>query len=263
MKFVVCIKQVPDTTEVEVNKETGTIIREGVPSILNPFDEFAMNVALKVREKVEATIVALSMGPPQAEQALKKCLAIGADEAILLTDRAFAGSDTWVTSLVLARAVRKIGDADIIFCGQQAIDGDTAQVGPEMAQHLGLPQVTYMEEVEEVQKSRVVCRKETDDGYIRVRCKLPAVLACLATSDFEPRIPNIRDIFRAKKKPLHQWSVGDIGGGVEEYGLEGSATQVIKSYAPSERGECVMVDEPPEAAVKKILEYLSDQGVIG
>ena len=264
MKFIVCVKQVPDTTEVEVDKERGTIIRDGVPSILNPFDEFALNVAIKVKEMVdEAHIVAISMGPPQAEQALKKCLAIGADEAILLSDRAFAGSDTWATSLTLAKAVNTHGEADIIFCGQQAIDGDTAQVGPELAQHLGISHISYAEEILELDKRSVVCRKETDEGYIRIKSKLPVVIACLATSDFEPRIPNIRDIFKAKKKPLHIWDADRIGGETEKFGLDGSLTQVVRSYAPSERGECIMVEGTPELALTKIMEYLSDQGVIG
>jgi len=263
MKFVVCVKQVPDTTEVEVNKETGTIIREGVPSILNPFDEFALNVALRHKESTNAEIAVLSMGPPQAEQALKKCLAIGADEAVLLSDRGFAGSDTWATSLTLARAVKALGGADIIFCGQQAIDGDTAQVGPEIAQHLGLPQVTYVEQIEEIGEKHVIVRKETDDGYLRIKCKLPAVIACLATSDFEPRIPNIRDIFKAKKKPLHTWDAGELGGEAGEYGLDGSLTQVIRSYAPADRGDCIMIELPAEAAVDRVMEYLRDQGVIG
>lgn len=264
MKFIVCIKQVPDTTEVEVDRERGTIIRDGVPSILNPFDEFALNVAIKLKESTEAQIVAVSMGPPQAEQALKKCLAIGADEAILLTDRAFAGSDTWATSLTLARAIEAIeGKEKIIFCGQQAIDGDTAQVGPEIAQHLGYSHVTYVEEIEEVTKKHVIVRKETDEGYVRIKCKMPTVIACLATSDFEPRIPNIRDIFKAKRKTLHTWDAGKLGGEQSQFGLDGSLTQVVRSYAPSARGDCVMVEENPEVAVQKIMEYLRDQGVIG
>jgi len=264
MKFIVCVKQVPDTTEVEVDKERGTIIRDGVPSILNPFDEFALNVAIKLKENTEAHIVAISMGPPQAEQALKKCLAIGADEAILLTDRAFAGSDTWATSLTLAKAIEAIEGKDkIIFCGQQAIDGDTAQVGPEIAQHLGYSHVTYVEEIEEVAKKHVVLRKETDDGYLRMKCRLPTVIACLATSDFEPRIPNIRDIFKAKRKPLHVWDAGKLGGEASQFGLDGSLTQVVRSYAPSARGDCIMVEESSEEAVSKIMDYLRDQGVIG
>ncbi len=263
MKIVVCVKQVPDTTEVEVDKKTGTIIREGVPSILNPFDEFALNLALDIKKETEGTIVVLSMGPPQAEDALKKCLAIGADEAILLSDRAFAGSDTWATSLALADAIALMDDVGLVLCGQQAIDGDTAQVGPEMAQHLEMPHVSYVEEIREISKKSVICKKEVDAGYHIIKCKMPAVITCLATSDFQPKIPSIMEIMKAKRKKLEVWDCQKIGGDADRYGLTGSLTQVVKSYAPSDRGECVMVNEMPEEAVKQILQFLSDEGVIG
>jgi electron transfer flavoprotein beta subunit len=262
MDFIVCVKQVPDTTEVEVDRESGTIMREGVPSILNPFDEFALNEAIRVKEKTGGRITVLSMGPPQAQEALRKCLAIGADEAILLTDRAFAGSDTWATSFTLARAIEKIGNYDLIFCGQQATDGDTAQVGPELARQLNVPQMTYVESVEDIDDGAVICKKETDGGYQRVKCGLPALLAFISTPAFEPKIPSIMEVMGAKSKTLSQWGMDELGDEDGDYGLDGSPTQVIRIYAPPERGEGVRIEEPPEVAADKLIEYLESEGII-
>jgi len=262
MDFIVCVKQVPDTTEVEVDRESGTIIREGVPSILNPFDEFALNEAIRMKERTGGRITVLSMGPPQAREALRKCLAIGADEAILLTDKAFAGSDTWATSFTLARAVEKLGKYDIIFCGQQATDGDTAQVGPELARQLNLPQMTYVERIEEIDERTVTCKKETDGGYQRMKSRLPALLAFISTPDFEPKIPNIREVMEAKRKTLSQWGVEELEDKDGDYGLDGSPTQVIRVFAPPQRGEGVMIEESPDTAVDKLIEYLESEGII-
>ena len=262
MKIVVCVKQVPDTMEVEVDRKSGTIIREGVPSILNPFDEFALNEALRLREKTEAKLIVISMGPPQAEKALRKCLAIGADEAILLSDRAFAGSDTWATSYTLGRALKSIGEIDIVLCGQQAIDGDTAQVGPELAQQLGFSQLTYVEGIEDVGESGVTCRKETGDGYVRIRSQIPALIACQPTPDFEPRIPGIRDVLKAKKKPLKSWGLEDIGGDPGGFGLEGSPTQVIRSYPPPKREKGIVIEGDPESSARKLISLLEGEGLV-
>jgi electron transfer flavoprotein beta subunit len=164
VRFIVCVKQVPDTTEVKVDPKTNTLIREGVPCILNPFDQFALEEAVKLKKEGDKIIV-ITMGPPQAKKELMKCLALGADEAILLCDRALAGADTWATSYTLAQAIRKIGNFDIIFCGYQAIDGDTAQVGPELAAQLGIPQITYIESVDELGKRKLIAKSQTDEGY--------------------------------------------------------------------------------------------------
>jgi len=264
MKIVVCVKQVPDTMEVKVDRESGTIIRDGVPSILNPFGEFALNEALRLREKTEGEVqvVVITMGPPQAEKALRKCLAIGADEAILLSDRAFAGSDTWATSYTLGRALKAIGDIDLVLCGQQAIDGDTAQVGPELAQQLGFSHLTYVEGIEDVGKSGVTCRKETGDGYVRIKSRLPALLACQPTPDFQPRIPAIRDVLKAKKKPLLKWGQEEIGGDPGEFGLAGSPTQVIRSYPPPKRERGIVIEGDPKASAGKLVSVLEEEGVV-
>lgn len=264
MRFVVCVKQVPDTTEVEVDEETGTIIREGVPSVLNAFDEFALNLAVELKERAdeEVEIIVLSMGPPQAQKALNKCLAIGADKAILLTDRAFAGADTWATAVTLARAIKKIGGVDVIFSGQEASDGNTAQVGPEVSAHLGVPQITFVSEVEELTNKDIKTKKETDEGFVRMGCSLPVLIACMPTPGFEPKIPNVRDIMKAKKKPYEEWTYEDLGGEKDEYGLEGSESVVIKTYSPPPKGEGVIIDDEPETAVQKLLDFMEDEGII-
>lgn len=264
MNIIVCVKQVPATTEVEIDEKTGTIIREGVPSVLNPFDEFALNEALRLRKELDsAEVVALSMGPPQAEEALKKCLAIGADRAILLSDRKFAGADTWATSLALCRAIQTIGGWNAVFCGQMATDGDTAQVGPEIARQLGIAQITYVEKVEELTEERIICLKETDEGYIRLQAKLPVLIACIPPTDFVPIIPKIGQILKAKKKPLDVWDAEKIAKPNDKFGLEGSPTQVIKTYPPSKKkGEGIKIDVEPEEAVKQLMVFLDKEGLI-
>ncbi len=266
MKFVVLVKQVPDTNEVEVDEETGTIIREGVPSVLNAFDEFALNVAVDLKEKIdkEVEIIALSMGPPQAEEALNKCLAIGADRAILLTDKIFAGADTWATAVTLGRALKKIGEVDLIFAGQEASDGNTAQVGPEVAAHQGISQLTYVTEIEDFdpEVGEIICRKEIDEGHLMVKGDMPLLLACMPRPDFEPKIPNIREIMKAKKKRKETWSYEDLGGDEEDYGLEGSESVVIKTYSPPPKGEGIKIDEEPERAVEKLLRFLDEEGIL-
>ncbi|MFW6040266.1 MAG: electron transfer flavoprotein subunit beta/FixA family protein [Thermoplasmatota archaeon] len=266
MRFVVCIKQVPDTTEVEVDEETGTIIREGVPSTLNAFDEYALNVAVDLKEKMEedVDIIALSMGPPQAKEALNKCLAIGADKAILLTDKIFAGADTWATAITLARAIKKIGDVDLIFAGQEASDGNTAQVGPEISAHLGRPQLTFVSEIEEIKTSEryVIAKKETDEGFVKIKSEIPLLAAFMPKPGFEPRIPNVREIMKAKKKPYEEWHLEDLGGEEDEYGLEGSESVVIKTYSPPPKGKGIKIEEEPHIAIKKLMDYLDEEGIL-
>ncbi len=261
MKFIVCVKQVPDADKVEMDEETGTIIREGVPTILNPFDEFALNEAIRWREKIEGEIIVISMGPPQVEDTLQKCLAIGADRAIKLSDVDFAGSDTWATALTLVTAVEEINDYDIIFCGQQAIDGDTAQVGPEMANLLNIPHFTYVEEIEELDDEKLVVRKEVDRGYQCLQQKLPVLVACMPRSDFEPRIPGVKEIMKARKKTMESWQRGDLKLKEEEVGLDGSPTQVINIYPPPQTGDSVKIDTAPDKAAEEICSFLQSEGV--
>ncbi len=254
----------PDTTEVEVDPETGTIIREGVPSVLNAFDEFALNQAVDIKEKMEENIeiIAISMGPPQAKEALNKCLAIGADKAVLLTDKVFAGADTWATSLTLARAIKKLGKIDLVFVGQEASDGNTAQVGPEVAAHLGIPQLTFVTSIESIEDQNIICKKETDEGFIKIESPLPSLIACMPTPGFVPKIPNIREIMKAKRKPYEEWDHKKLGGDSSEYGLEGSESVVIKTYSPPPKGKGIKVEDPPEKAVNKLMEYFEKEGIL-
>jgi len=257
MKFIVCIKQVPDTTEVKVDPKTHTLIREGVPSILNPYDQFAVEECVRIREEIgEGSISVITMGPPQARSALMRCLAHGADEAILISDKAFAGSDTWATAYTLSHAIKKIGSFDMVFCGQQAIDGDTAQVGPEIAQQLGIPQITYVEKVSLDKTHKLTIHKQTDGGDQILEAKLPILLALLPPSSFQPEHPPMSSILKAKRKPFNIWDANILGGDKSKFGLDGSFTQVIKTYTPPSRGECEMIEDDPKEAAKKLSKIL-------
>lgn len=233
MKIVVCIKQVPNTNEVKINKETGTLIREGVPSIINPDDRNAVEEALRIKDgQPDTEVVVLCMGPPQAEHALREALAMGADRGILLGDRAFAGSDTWATATILATAMAKIQDYDIIFCGRQAIDGDTAQVGPQLAERLGLPQITYVQKLE-VLEDRVLAERAVEDGYYNIEAKLPVLLTAIKELN-KPRYPGMLGIQRAygPDAPLEYWSAETIDVDYTQIGVKNSPTNVFRSFVP-------------------------------
>ena len=239
MEIVVCIKQVPDTTEVKIDPATNTLIRQGVPSIVNPFDKNAMESALQLKEKHGGRVTVISMGPPQAKDALKECLAMGADAAILISDRAFGGADTLATSYTLAAAIRKIGKYDIIFCGKQAIDGDTAQVGPEMAEHLGIAQITYAAKIE-VDGETVRVEREHEDGYEVIEVKLP-LLVSVVKSINEPRYPSIKGTMKANRAEIPVWTAADMAVDENRVGLKGSPTKVSKIFTPPRRVQGVII----------------------
>lgn len=233
MKIIVCAKQVPDTNEVRINKETGTLIRDGVPSIINPDDKNAIEEALRIKDsRDDVHVTVLSMGPPQAADALREALAMGADEAILLGDRAFAGSDTWATATILSAALRKIGDYDLIFCGRQAIDGDTAQVGPEIAEFLDLPQITYAKKIQATEEA-VLVERATEDGHYEISCPLPVLLTTIKELN-TPRYPRMRRIYEAYSPdaPIRFWSMADIDVDATQIGVKNSPTNVHKSFVP-------------------------------
>jgi electron transfer flavoprotein beta subunit len=257
MKLVVCVKQVPDTTEVKIDPRTHTLIRDGVPSILNPYDHYAVEECVRIKEEIsEGSVTVITMGPPQARSALMRCLALGADDAVLISDKAFAGSDTFATAYTLSKAIKKLGSFDMVFCGQQAIDGDTAQVGPELAQQLGIPQVTYVEKIEIDDKHKFTIHKQTEDGYHILEAKAPLLLALLPPTSFQPVHPPMSSILKAKKKPYTVWDAKTLGSDKSNYGLEGSFTQVIKTYSPPSRGECEIIEEDGKKAAKKLGEIL-------
>lgn len=254
MTIVVCIKQVPDTAEVRINPETGTLMREGVPSIINPYDMHAIEAGLYIRERIGGSVIVLTMGPPQAESALRDALAMGADEAILLSDKAFAGSDTWATSFTLSRAIRMIG-ADIIICGKQAIDGDTAQVGPETAEFLDIPHISYVRKIEEITDNTIVAQRLMDDGYDVVESSLPVLLTVVKELN-EPRLPSLKGKMAAKKASIKRWGQSDIMAADSELGLKGSPTQVKNIFTPEPRSERKLLVGSPEEQVDALLQEL-------
>ncbi|HOO76605.1 MAG TPA: electron transfer flavoprotein subunit beta/FixA family protein [bacterium] len=261
MNIVVCIKQVPDTTEVRINPETNTLIREGVESIINPFDLYALEEGVRLKERFGGKVTVISMGPPQAEAALRETLALGADEAVLLCDRAFAGSDTWATGYTLARGIRKLGDVDCIICGKQAIDGDTAQVGPQIAACLDIPQVTYVRRVEEVSEGRIRVQRMTEEGYEVVEGDIPILLTVVKEIN-EPRLPSLKGKLKAKKQEIPHWTAEDIAALPERIGLDGSPTRVVRIFSPPPRGAGRLFTGDAAEAVSGLVEELEKAGVI-
>lgn len=250
MKIVLCLKQVPDTADIKWT-ENNTIVREGVESIINPFDTYAIETALRLKEKVkDVHITAISMGPPQAHEILRKAISMGVDDSFLISDKKFAGADTVATSRTLATAIKeKVGDVDLIICGQFAIDGDTAQTGPSIAQHLGMPQVTYVKEVLDYKDGVLTVKKEVEDGIETVKTKLPALL-CMLKCDYEPRRPLINGFVRAHEAQVHSYSMDEIKLVPEVVGIKGSPTYVSKAFRPEQKkgGEVVTPASASEAA---------------
>lgn len=261
MEFIVCVKQVPDTTEIKIDPATNTLIRQGVPSIVNPFDKNALETALQLKEKHGGKVTVITMGPSQAEEALKECIAMGADEAYLVSDRAFGGADTLATSYTLAAAIRKIGKFDVILCGKQAIDGDTAQVGPEIAEYLDIPQITYAAKVE-ISGDVVRVEREHEDGYEVFESHLPILLTVVKSIN-EPRFPSVKGTMKANRKVIPVISVNDLDVDPDRLGLKGSPTQVRKIFSPQQRtqGEIIHADNAREA-VRSLLAKLSDAKIL-
>lgn len=257
MNILVCVKQVPDTTEIKINPATNTLIRNGVPSIVNPYDAYALETAIRLKEKFGGHITALTMGPEQARDALKTCLSIGADEAFLVSDRAFGGSDTLATSFILSEVVRyleaKNGVFSLILCGKQAIDGDTAQVGPEMAEHLERVQVSCVSELS-LEEGNILAKRESDDGYDRIRAELPAVVTVSRISG-DVRLPSVRSRMQANKAMIPTISADELRIDTLRCGLGGSPTKVKKTFTPvrTKSGTLVNGVEAEESA--KILAF--------
>ena len=261
--IVVCAKQVPDTNEIRINPETGTLIRDGVPSILNPDDANALEEALKIKdmdpENVHVTVV--SMGPPQADQMLFECIAMGADEGVLLSDRAVGGSDTWATSNAITAAIKKL-DYDMIFAGRQAIDGDTAQVGPQIAEKLDLPQVTYVQKFElAADKKSVKVERQLEDGYEVIEAPIPCMLTCIKELN-TPRYMNIGGIFNPNKD-IKVWSAADVEVDLTTVGLKASPTNVFRSFTPKPKGKGVMLEGDSEKELaEKLVGSLKQKHII-
>lgn len=265
MKIAVCIKQVPQTSEVKIDPETHTLIREGVDSQVNPFDLYALEEAVRVKERLaeegqESTVTVLTMGPPQAETALREAISLGADEAVLLSDRAFAGSDTWSTSYAVAMGLAKI-EPDLVFCGMQAIDGDTGQVGPGIAVHLDYAQAAYVAKIDSIEKRKVTVTRLIEAGYEKVAVKLPAVLTVVKEIN-EPRTPSLRGKMNAKKAEITVWKAADIDAPDDKIGLLGSPTQVIKIFSPPHREGGEKWDGEPAELADKLCDLLKEMEIV-
>jgi len=263
---IVCIKQVPDTTEVKIDPETGTLIREGVPSIVNPWDTYAIEEAIRLKEKFGGKVTVISMGPPQANEALKEAVSMGCDEGILLSDRAFAGSDTWATAYTLSQAIRKIGDFDVILCGKQAIDGDTGQVGPGIARQLQVNQLTNVLKIQSIDFDESVVHVERllEQGLEVMESRLPALLTVVKGIN-EPRYPTFAGIRRATRMEIPVWTSQDLPDIDPKFlGLEGSPTRVVKIFSPPPRsGVCDIVEgETAEEAASALAEKLLGEKII-
>ena len=261
MHIIVLVKQVPDTSEVKINRETNTLIRDGVPSIINPYDRYALEEALRLREKHGGKVTALTMGPPQAVEALKEAVSLGVDEVVLLSDRAFAGADTWATSYALSQGIRKIGAYDLVIAGKQAIDGDTAQVGPETADMLGIPFVAYIRKIEQVEGATMVAERLMDEGYDVVETSLPALITVVKEIN-EPRVPSLKGKMKAKSLKITAWTAADIGADVSKLGLKGSPTQVVRIFPPAPRGNREMLSGSIEEQAAAVAKKLKEQSLI-
>lgn len=261
MNIIVCIKQVPGTTQVKINPETGTLIRDGVEAVVNPFDEYAIEEALRLKDKIGATVRVLTMGPPQAEEALRAAIAMGADDGILVTDRAFAGSDTWATSYTLAAAIRKLAPYDLIICGKQAIDGDTAQVGPGIAEMLNVPFVAWVRKVEHIDEQSIRVERLMEEGYDVVEMPLPGLMTVVKEINV-PRMASLKGKMRAKKAEIRKLAHTDLEVNTQRLGLKGSPTQVLRSFVPERKtgGEKVSGEMP--VLVEKLKDTIIGLGVI-
>lgn len=261
MEIIVCAKQVPDTNEVKIDPVKGTLIREGVPSILNPDDATALEAALRLRDQQGGCVSVLSMGPPQACYMLRECMAMGADEAYLLSSRAFGGADTCATSTTLAAGVRRIGSFDILFAGRQAIDGDTAQVGPQLAQRLGIPSVTYVQRIRSVMKDTAIVERQLEDGYEVVEVRLPCLLTCVKEL-CEPRYMTVRGIVEAYEKEITVWNERDVALDPAECGLNASPTQVLRSFTPPQKGRGERLEGTVPEMARALVSRLNDRHLL-
>jgi electron transfer flavoprotein alpha/beta subunit len=259
IKIAVCIKQVPGTTEIKIDPETNTLIRQGIENIINPFDTYGIEEAIRLKERLDADdsfddeveVIVVTMGPPQAEEILKEAISIGADSAILLSDRAFAGADTWATAATLSKALEKIGDVSLIIFGKQTLDGDTGQVGPELAHRMNIPFIGYASEIKEISKNKIKIKRLAEDNYEIFETRLPAAISVLKDINI-PRVPSLRGKMKAKKTDIPVWTIKELDISPEEVGLAGSYTQVVKIFIPKMVHDVKMIEGTPEEQVEEL-----------
>ncbi len=261
MHIIVLVKQVPNTSEVRIDPKTGNLIREGVESVLNPEDRHALEGALQIKDQTGAKVTVVTMGPPQAIEVLCEAIAMGADKGILLSDKAFAGADTWATSTALGLAIKRLGEFDIIFAGRQAIDGDTAQIGPQVAEFLGIPQLTYVSWFE-LKQDKIIVERRVENGCEKVEAPLPVLLTCLSTLN-HPRYPTVAGLLDATSKyaPIEVWNASDIGAKAHDVGLSGSLTQVVQTFTPKEARRTQRVEGTPMSIAAQLIDAFRERNI--
>jgi len=261
MRCIVCVKQVPETNDLKIDPKTNKVLKEGVSTIINFFDQFVLEEALRIRNQGDE-ILAISIGDSETKSTLMRCLALGADKGILLNDDVFQDSDTFATSNILASAIKKIGEYEIIFCGNSSLDTGTGQVGSELAAILNIPQVTYVESVEKLENGKIIVKAQTDEGYKIIESELPLVVAGIPPSYYQPSIPPLPKIIAAQRKPFEVWNAEDIKGDKSKYGSTGSLIKIMKLYKPPKREEGIVITDEPEAAIEKLMDLLTKDKVI-
>ncbi len=265
MRIIAPIKQVPETNAVKMDESTGTMIREGVEAIINPLDLYAIEIAIRLREQHGGEVVVISMGPPKAETAIREAIAMGCDRGVLVSDKAFAGSDTWATSYALAGAIRKLGDYDLVICGERATDGDTGQVGPGVASFLDLPVASYVGKVESVEGGTCRVHRLVEDGHEVLEVSLPAVMT-VVKEIADPRLPTLRGKQKARAAELPVWAPADMDLDAAQLGLEGSPTRVVRIFKPKVARQCRKLpagdDQAIAAAAEELVAFLASRELI-
>lgn len=255
MNIIVCIKQVPESTEVKIDSRTNTLIREGTKGIINPFDTYALEEGLRLKERYGGRVTVISMGPPQAKEAIQEAISLGVDGGILLSDRAFAGADTLATSYALASAIKKLADYDLVICGKQTMDGDTAQVGPSLAEKLGLPFIAYVSKIEEIKARHIRVERLIEEGHEVMEMPLPGLITVVKEIN-EPRLPSLKGMMKAKKTEIPVWTANDLAVDKRQVGLAGSPTQVIRIFTPERTRQSEILPGRIESQVEQLVEKL-------
>jgi electron transfer flavoprotein beta subunit len=261
MNIVVCLKQVPGTTNVKVDPQTNTLVRQGIENIINPFDTYALEEGVRLKEKHGGKVTVITMGPPQAEAALREAISLGADEAILLSDIAFAGADTWATAYTLSRAITRLEQYDLVICGRQTVDGDTGQVGPELAEMLDLPFVAYVSQIEEIADGHMRLRRMVEDGHEVIETTMPSVITVVKEINV-PRLPSLRGIARSKSAAIPTWGIQEINVEPDMAGLSGSCTKVIKVFFPQRISQGELLEGDLESQVDSLIGKLKDASLL-
>jgi electron transfer flavoprotein beta subunit len=261
LNIIVCLKQVPGTTDVKIDPATNNLKREGIQNVMNPLDTYALEEGVRLKERGGGKVTAISMGPLPAKEMLREAISLGADEAILLSDAAFAGADTWATAYTLAVAVRKIGAYDLVVCGRQTFDGDTGQVGPELAELLGVSLVTNVSKIEEISNGQMRVYRMVDEGHSVMQCSLPAVISVTKEINV-PRIPSLRSIMRAKNAVIQTWALPEMGVDKNRVGLAGSYTRVVKVFYPTRTRQATIFKGEMPAQIESLVDKLKATGLV-